>query len=94
MATLFVHHKVNDYAKWKSVYDGFASVRKQMGVTAASVHRDSKDPNTIVVTHQFKDLNTLMAFANSADLKNAMKNAGVAGPPEEWFTEDIERTAN
>jgi quinol monooxygenase YgiN len=93
MATMFVRHTVNDYGNWKRVYDQLASVRKERGVTSASVHRDPKDPNTIIVTHQFKDMNAATAFANSEDLKSAMADAGVAGPPEIWFGEDIESTA-
>jgi quinol monooxygenase YgiN len=93
MATMFVRHKVNDYGNWKRVYDQFASTRKEKGVTGASVHRDPKDPNTIIVTHQFKDMNAATAFANSEDLKSTMADAGVAGPPEIWFGEDIESTA-
>jgi quinol monooxygenase YgiN len=93
MATMFVRHTVNDYGNWKRVYDQLASVRKERGVTGASVHRDPKDPNTIIVTHQFKDMNAATAFANSEELKSAMANAGVSGPPEIWFGEDIERTA-
>jgi hypothetical protein len=50
------------------------------------------DPNAIIVTHQFKDMNAAMAFVNSEDLKSAMMNAGVSGPPEFWFGEDIEHT--
>jgi quinol monooxygenase YgiN len=92
MATMFARHKVSDYGNWKRVYDQLASVRKERGVTGASVHRDPKDPNTIIVTHQFKDMNAATAFANSEDLKSAMADAGVAGPPEFWFGEDIERT--
>ena len=40
MATLFVKHAVEDYARWKSGYDEFAPIREEGGVTAASVHRD------------------------------------------------------
>jgi quinol monooxygenase YgiN len=93
MATMFVRHKVSDYGNWKRVYDQLASVRKERGVTGASVHRDPKDPNTIIVTHQFKDVNAATAFANSEDLKSAMADGGVSGPPEIWFGEDIESTA-
>ena len=93
MATMFARHKVNDYGNWKRAYDEFVSVRKEKGVTGASVHRDASDPNIIIVTHQFNDVNTAMAFANSEELKSAMANAGVAGPPEIWFSEDIERTS-
>ena len=93
MATLFVRHKVDDYGKWKRGYDEFASLRKEGGVTGASVHRDANDPDFVIVTHQFKDVNAAMAFAGSEELKSAMMKAGVAGPPEIWFTEDVEQTA-
>ena len=92
MATLFVRHKVDDYGKWKRVYDEFASVRKENGVTAASVHRDADDADFVIVTHQFKNVNAAKAFADSEQLKSAMADAGVGGPPEMWFARDIEQT--
>jgi quinol monooxygenase YgiN len=92
MATLFVRHTVSDYGKWKRVYDDFARVRKEMGVTGASVHRDPNDPNVLVVTHKFKDLDTARAFTDSEELKSAMERSGVSGPPEVWLCEDIEQT--
>ncbi|KPK02778.1 MAG: cyclase [Anaerolineae bacterium SG8_19] len=92
MATTFVKHPVNDYASWKRVYDNLAQYRKEHGVTGASVHRDPKDPNMIIVTHQFGSLSDAQAFVNSEDLKGAMQEAGVSGPPEIWVTEDVEST--
>jgi quinol monooxygenase YgiN len=93
MTTMFARHTVSDYDHWKSVYDQFASVRQENGVIGASVHRDTQDPNVITITHQFNDVNAAMAFASSEELKAAMADAGVAGPPEIWFTEDVEQTA-
>lgn len=92
MTTMFVRHKVGDYDNWKRVYDGIAPVRKQKGVTAASVHRDANDVDTIFITHQFKNMDAAKAFANSEELKSAMTKAGVSGSPEFWFSEDIEHT--
>jgi quinol monooxygenase YgiN len=92
MATMFVRHKVSGYDNWKRAYDEFAPVRKEKGVTAASVHRDPGDADIIIVVHQFKDMGAAMGFANSEELKSAMANAGVSGPPEIWFGEDVERT--
>jgi quinol monooxygenase YgiN len=92
MATLFARHKVADYGKWKRVYDDFASVRKEKGVTGASVHRDAGDSSMIVVTHQFKNLDAAKAFADSEELRSTMEKAGVMGPPEIWICEDIEQT--
>jgi quinol monooxygenase YgiN len=93
MVTLFVRHKVNGYKQWKDVYDQFASVRQQKGVTGAGVYRDRTDPAFVIITHQFDDLDAANAFVNSEALKSAMANAGVAGPPEFWFGESVEQTA-
>lgn len=92
MATMFVKHKVNDFGVWKRFYDDFASVRKDKGVTGASVHRDAHDPNIVVVTHQFRDIAAANAFANSEELKSVMAKAGVSGAPDIWFCNDVERT--
>jgi quinol monooxygenase YgiN len=89
---MFVRHKVSDYGNWKRAYDEFASVRREKGVTGASVHRDANDPDTIIATHQFKDMNAALAFADSEELRSAMAKAGATGPPEIWFGEDIEQT--
>ena len=86
MATMFVRHRVNDYAKWKSEYDAFDGVRNQMGVTGHGVFQAEGDPNDITAYHDFPDLETAKKFAGSAELKSAMQKAGVAGAPEIWFT--------
>lgn len=93
MATMFVKHHVDDYNNWKRVYDSVAPLRKESGVTSASVYRDSSDPKTIIITHQFKDMNAAKSFADSEGLKSAMENAGVNGHPEFWFGEDLEKTS-
>ena len=92
MVTMFVRHKVSDYANWKRVYDEFASTRKEKDVTAASVHRDPNESDRIIIMHQFKDMNAAAAFAHSEELKSSMEKAGVIGKPEIWFGEDIEHT--
>jgi antibiotic biosynthesis monooxygenase (ABM) superfamily enzyme len=91
-ATLFVRHKISDYHKWKRGYDEFAPFRNKSNITGASVHRDTRDTTIIIVTHQFSNVDSLMAFANSAELKAAMAGAGVIGVPEIWFGEEIENT--
>ena len=92
MATMFARHKVEDYGKWKRVYDEFAPIRKEKGVQGASVHRDPEDTNTLVIVHRFEDLDAARAFAGSQELKSAMAKAGVGGPPTIWMSEDVEET--
>jgi len=93
MTTMFARHKVEDYNNWKRVYDDISNVRKENGVTAAAVYRDSGDPNTIIVTHQFKNKSDATSFANSDDLKSAMHKAGVKDQPEFWFGDNLESTS-
>jgi quinol monooxygenase YgiN len=91
--TLFVKHAVQDFGTWKSVYDALGPTRQAMGVTGASVHQDPANPNVVTVTHQFSTLVAAQAFAGSDELKNGMKNAGLAGAPDIWLTDDVEHTA-
>ena len=88
MATLFIRHRVSDYEAWKQVYDAYD--RKGDGCTRATVHRDPDDGNLVVVTETFPDIATTRAHASSEKLKAAMGQAGVEGPPEFWFSEDVE----
>ena len=90
MITMFAKHEVSDFSAWKRAYDEFAPFRNEMGVTGDSVHRDASDPNVVTVTHAFNSLDAATAFASSDDLKSAMMDAGVVGPPDIWFAEDVE----
>jgi len=90
MATMIVTHRVSSFDTWKSAYDGHEPKRREAGFTAATVHRDSADPNLVTVVMQTPSLDRAKAFAGSADLKNIMVNAGVQGPPEVRFLDDIE----
>lgn len=85
MATLFVRHTVADFAAWKKVYDGLDPVRKAMGVTAQGAYQQDGNANDITVFHDFATMDSAKAFAASHELKSAMQEAGVQGPPTIWF---------
>jgi len=93
MASVFVKHRVADYAAWKPVFDEHEAVRRQAGMTAHSLHRDADDPNVIIIAFRVNDIARAREFASSPDLREAMQRAGVQGPPEFWFAEDIEDKA-
>jgi len=83
--TMFVHHEVADYAKWRQGYDAFKAERKAMGVVRASVFQSIDNPNDVTVTHDFKTVEQAKAFASSDKLKSVMQSAGVKGTPQIWF---------
>jgi hypothetical protein len=81
MVRWFVRHRVRDYGAWREVYDSFADVQRAGGVRADAVYRSDGDPNDVMVTHDFDDIETARAFFASPDLKDAMMRAGVEGEP-------------
>ncbi|MHB2168668.1 cyclase [Alsobacter sp. R-9] len=86
MVTLFVRHKVADYAAWRKVYDEFHRSPATKDVLAQSVHVAVDDPLDVTVTHDFETLAVAQAFLGSEILKSTMGRAGVAGPPTIWIT--------
>lgn len=85
MATLFVRHDVSDFARWKQAYDDFDATRRSMGVTAAGVYQEDGNPTNVTVYHHFDSIEAAKAFAASAELRETMQKAGVAGEPTIWF---------
>jgi len=83
---MFARHEVADYGAWRKVYDAFAPTQKKMGVIFKAVYRSTDNPNDVTVVHDFHSLEKAKTFAASPELKNAMENAGVKGPPQIWFT--------
>ncbi len=80
-ATLIVHHRVQDYAAWRSVYDSVEPLRQEHGCSSAEVMTAPDDKRDVFVLHRFPSLAQAQAFAGSAELKAAMGRAGVDGPP-------------
>ena len=89
---VLVIHKVEDYNKWKPVYDEDGATRKDKGSKGASVLRNTKDPNHLVVITEWENLEKAKNFAESDDLKNTMLKAGVVGRPAVFYLEEIEKT--
>ncbi|MGD9711485.1 MAG: cyclase [Thermomicrobiales bacterium] len=85
MIRLFVRHTVNDYARWRRVYDDFNAEWAVMRFTNYAVHQEVGDPNGVTVTHDSLSMEAARTFVESAR-KEIMEAAGVAGPLSLWFT--------
>jgi heme-degrading monooxygenase HmoA len=93
MTYVLVNHKVEDYNKWKPLYDEGIDkgMLKDMGAKVSFVFRTAEDPNHLVTLTQFEYLESAKNFVDSDELRTAMQNAGVKGQPEIYFLEEIER---
>jgi len=93
MAGIFVRHKVEDFEKWKPVFDEDAAIRKSAGSKGCRLFRDEKDPNEVAILCQWKDLGRAHRFAESEETRQAMERAGVVGKPEVHFLDEIEKNS-
>jgi len=80
-----IRHQVADYAKWRPVFDEHRGAREAAGLTRCKVQQGADDPNTVALSCDAADLQKAKDFAASADLKEAMKKAGVTGEPTIFF---------
>ena len=88
MANIFFHAKVEDYNKWKPVFDGHASFRAEMGSKSGKVFHNADNPNEIFILFEWDSIESAKKFSQSENLKEAMKNSGVIGMPEIHFLEE------
>src|SRR5689334_11885365 len=87
---VLVKHTVEDYAKWKPVYDEDGAVRKQKGSTGATVYTVNGNANEVIVITEWPDMESAQSFAQNPELPVVMKRAGVTGHPEVYFLEKVD----
>lgn len=88
--SVFVAHEVEDWDKWKKVFDAHTAARKAASAVWHSVSRDAENENKIYIHIVGTDMAKTTAFLESEDLKKAMGEAGVKGKPEIWVANDVE----
>ncbi len=93
MAHFLVHHKIEDYKTWKTVFDGHSSLRSEAGSLGGKVFRSINNPNELFVLLEWDSLANAQKFAQSDSIKEAMKNAGVVGMPAIYFVEEAAETS-
>ncbi len=91
-AGMIVVHAVKDFVAWKKAYDSVEGLRRRHGIIGAAVNQSLDEPNVVTVYHQAETRAELQAFAASPELKAAMQQAGVAGPPEFRFYDALPGT--
>ena len=94
MPTMLIRHKVQDYAKWKPVFDEDGANRKAGGFKEGRLYRNANNPNEIVILLEADSLEKALQFAQSPALREAMQRAGVADQPDVYFLEEVERLAH
>ncbi len=82
---LTIHHKVKDYAMWRTGYNEHEKSRVSAGLTNGRVFRSVEDPNDVVILQDVADVARARTWLGSDDLKASMQKNGVIGSPNIRF---------
>lgn len=93
MVHILVHHKVEDYNKWKTAFDDHSTFRSQNGSKGGRVFRSANNSNEVFILLEWDNLENAKKFTQSENLKDVMMNAGVIGMPEISFLEEAAATS-
>jgi len=85
MHYLLCKHNVQDYAKWRAVFDSHAEAQREAGLHALHVLRDVADPSLVVMFFKVDDVTKAKAFMQTPSAAEAAKCSGVIGTPQVLF---------
>ncbi|HVO72426.1 MAG TPA: antibiotic biosynthesis monooxygenase [Ignavibacteriaceae bacterium] len=93
MVHILVHHKVEDFKKWKPIFDKHSSFRSENGSKGGKIFQSADNPNDLFVLLEWESIESLQKFSQSDSLKEAMKESGVVGMPEVYFIKEAAATS-
>lgn len=77
---VLIIHEVQDYPRWKDVFDAAATLRKDAGEQSYQVLRDATAPNLVVHFSIWTSHADARSFFESPRLEQIRREAGVAAP--------------
>jgi hypothetical protein len=93
MITVLTHIKVQDYAKWRPVFDELKALRDTHSLESEQVFRNNANPNEVFIEMHYRDAAQARAYMTSPELRAGMQRAGVLPPPEVTYLEEAPTVA-
>lgn len=82
MAVVILTHKVENYQKWKPIYDQDEERRKKAGLKEIICGQKSDEPNNVYMVFETSEPNKAKEMLKDPELKDVMDEAGVITKPE------------
>jgi len=90
MPYVLIIHEVEDYPKWKAIFDNAAQIRKAAGEVSYQLLKYDTDANNIVHFSHWTSLANARQFFESPELVEIRAKAGVKAP-NFIYLEEIEK---
>jgi len=89
MTYVLVRFSVEDLAKWKPVFEEAGTLRKNFGSLGVRAFSKADSPNEVTILGEYADKEKAMQMFQSQEFREATARAGVKGPPEVTFLDEV-----
>lgn len=89
MTYVLVQLTVEDLAKWKSVFEEAAMLRKSFGSMGVRAFCKADSPNDVVILGEYEDRAKASEMFQSQEFRDATKRAGVMGQPAVTYLDEV-----
>lgn len=89
---VLILHEVQDYPKWKAIFDQAAQMRSNAGEVEYHLLAAAGNARQVVHFSRWRSLNAARAFFESAELVEIRRRAGVQAP-EFLYLHEVERAS-
>jgi len=89
MTHVLVRFTVEDLAKWKPVFEEAGALRKSFGSMGVRAFSKSDSPNEVTILGEYEDRAKAQQMFQSLEFREATQRAGVKGPPEVTFLDEV-----
>jgi len=89
MTHVLVRFTVEDLAKWKTVFEEAAALRKSFGSLGVRAFSKTDGPNEVVILGEYADKEKAMQMFQSQEFRDTTKRAGVTSPPDVTFLDEV-----
>lgn len=93
MANVLVRLNVQQYNKWRPIFDEFAALRKTHGSRGGRLFWANDKPNQVSILFDWDTLEHARGFFQLDEVRAGMQRAGVQGSPDLTFVESGEPIA-
>ena len=88
MPHLIVRVTVQDFDRWRIVYDSNLPARQSAGLKELNLWRNADKSNEVILLFEVLDMAKAKAYTLSPELKEKLKAGTVIGPAENLFLLD------
>ena len=90
MTHVWVQLTLQDYARWRPVFNELGALRKSHGSKGGRLFRKADAPNEVAVLFEWDDRANARRYFESDELRQGMQRAGVSGRPEVIYLDALE----